>query len=170
MVGFNGKTMFLDETWLSSPVIHLYTDSAASKGWGAVLGSRWMGGAFPSHWHDLNITFLELVPIVVAISVWGCLLKNHCIIFHTDNEALVAIINKQTSRDPTVMVGVRKLVVACLQHNIKFKSKHVPGLENQLSDAISRFQFQRFRALAPHCQQSATAVPVHLQPENLFKL
>ena len=166
--GFNGKTMFIEETWISSQVLHLFTDSS-SLGYGSVLGSRWLYGDFPTLWKDFNIVFLELVPIVIAVNVWSHLLRNHSILFHTDNNALVACINKQSSRHSSIMSGIRKLVVACLKFNIRFRAVHVPGLNNQLCDALSRFQFQRFRALAPHCSQEPTVVPVHLQPANLFK-
>ena len=81
---FNGKTMFIDETWLSNRSIKLFTDSTASHGYGAVLGKRWSHGLFPPQWSTYNITFLELVPIVVALQMWGHLLRNHSVLLMTD--------------------------------------------------------------------------------------
>ena len=167
--GFNLSTMFMEERWLSSETLHLYTDAAASAGFGAVFGSRWFYGAFPHGFRDCNITFLEFVPIVMAITVWAKLIRNHCIMFHTDNAALVAIINKQSSRHPHVMAALRRLVVTCLQFNINFRAKHVPGVDNAITDALSRFQFQKFRELAPQCQPNPTVIPPHLQPATFFK-
>jgi uncharacterized membrane protein len=43
-----------------------------------------------------DITFLEMFPIVVAINIWGASLKNKKILFHNDNQAVVAILNKKT--------------------------------------------------------------------------
>ena len=51
-------------------------------------------------------------------------MHNHSILFFTDNEALVHVINKQSCRDKTLMVFVRKLVFVCLDNNILFKGKH----------------------------------------------
>ena len=60
---------------------------------------------------------------------------------HTDNETLATIINKHTSREPSVMVLMRKLIVSCLRYNIQFTARHVPGCDNTLADKLSRFHF-----------------------------
>lgn len=91
---YNGKSMFLDERFLSSNTLSLYTDSAQSLGYGAIYSSKWLYGMFPLSWQAYSITFLELSPIVLPVNIWGSLWKNHCILFFTDNEALSVIINK----------------------------------------------------------------------------
>ena len=168
---FNGKTMFIEEAWVSSNTIHLFTDAAGGPcgGYGAYLGSRYFYGAFPASWTSYNIVFLELYPIVVAVHVWGSLLKNHSILFFTDNEALCYIINKQSSKEPTVMVGIRRLVTACLGFNIRFHAKHLSSQANAAADALSRFQVTKFKQLMPDCQDRPTRVPEHLLPDNFFK-
>lgn len=166
---FNGKSMFINEQWLSCEAICLYTDSAGSKGYGAVYKSKWFYGKFPMCWRGANITFLELYPIVVALYTWGCRLKNHSVTFCTDNEALVAIINKQTSKLPCIMFLVRKLVLITLRCNIIFKAKHIRGKHNILADALSRFQIQQFKQLAPYCDPNPTELAHHLKPEIFCK-
>ena len=47
------------------------------------------------------------------------------------------------------MVLMRELVLLSLKFNIQFKAVHVKGCMNQLSDAISRLQWDRFKQLAP---------------------
>jgi hypothetical protein len=94
-------------------------------------------------------------------------MSNRSIIFYSDNEALVHVINKQSCKDKTLMVFVRRLVLLCLQFNIMFEAKHIPGVRNNLADALSRLQVQRFQQLAsPTMDHSPTAIPVCLQPEN----
>lgn len=44
-----------------------------------------------------DITFLELVPIVLSVFILKEVLSMKEILFYTDNEALVAILNKQNS-------------------------------------------------------------------------
>lgn len=46
------------------------------------------------------ITTKELLPIhiVLALEIWGKKLKNHKILFFSDNIAVVEIINKQSSK------------------------------------------------------------------------
>ena len=60
-------------------------------------------------------------------------MRNQSILFFTDNEALAHVINKQSCRDKTLMVFVRKLVSICLMdYNVLFRAKHIPGTHNTL--------------------------------------
>ena len=163
---FNGKSFFLSAKWLTSSTIKLYTDSAGSLGYAAVLGKRWFYGHWPDSWKSLNITILELFPIVLATEIWGDIMRNHCIVFFSDNHAVVDIINKQTSREPKIMVLVRRLVLNCLKYNILFKSKHIPGILNRECDLLSRLQVDKFKLLAPHADVQPTPVPSSLLPQN----
>lgn len=82
--------------------------------------------------HYINVK--ELFPITVALETWGHSLQNSSVLFFSDNEAVVAVINKQTSKDKDMMVLLRTLVVAALKFNVHFKSKHIPGKYNILAD------------------------------------
>ena len=115
---FNGKSFFLFVKWLTSSNIKLYTDSAGSLSYTAVLGKRWFFSHWPDSWKSLNITILELFPIILATEIWGTIMSNHCIVFFFDNHAVVDIINKQTFHKPKVMVLVHRLVLNCLKYNI----------------------------------------------------
>ena len=94
-------------------------------------------------------------------------MSNRGILFFTDNEALVHVINKQSCKDQHLMFFVRKMVLICLKYNILFKAKHIPGIHNQLADSLSRLQIQKFIQMAPaSMDQSPTDIPHHLQPQN----
>lgn len=160
---FNGTTIILEDQWQDNSMLNLYTDAAGGLGFGAFFQGHWTYGVWP--WLEqtkADITFLELVPIVVSLHLWGSLFSNKKIMFHCDNEAVVAIINKQTTRSKPVMHLVRLLVSVCLSHNILFKAKHIPGCHNNIADALSRLQFARFRALAPDADHSPAVIPPHL--------
>ena len=73
--------------------------------------------------------------------LWCDHIGDRCITFFTDNETLVHVINKSTSRDISLMIFVRKLVLVGLKHNILFKAKHISGSKNTLADALSRITF-----------------------------
>ncbi|XP_061187278.1 uncharacterized protein LOC133195456 isoform X1 [Saccostrea echinata] len=165
---YNGKTMFLDEKFLSSNILQLYTDAAQSKGFAGIYKTQWFYGSFPENWKSLNIMTLEFYPIVLAVAIWGRLFANHSILFFTDNEALVSVINKLTSKDSLVLQMVRYMVMQCLEHNIIFKAKHIPGKHNKLADSLSRLQVQEFRKLAPDAQAEPTMVPAALMPQNFW--
>ena len=87
-----------------------------------------------------NITILEFFPIVLASEIWGPLMRNKCIVFFSDNQAAVEIINKQTSKDRSIMVLLRHFVLSTLKYNILFHAKHIAGCINRESDALFRLQ------------------------------
>ena len=108
----------LPQYWLQSPSIDLYTDASGTLGYGAVLGPQWLFGCWDDEWRGQSVTLVEFYPIVLAVSVWSHSLSNKCISFHSDNRAVVDIINSQTSKDAKVMHLMRKLVLSCLRLNI----------------------------------------------------
>ena len=137
MANFNDRSFFLEETWYSSSKLNLYTDASGALGCSASFGSRWCFGKWPASWSYRNIAILELYPIVL-LYLWGHAMRNRCILFFTDNESLVHVIDKQSSKDKSFLFFVRKLVLICLEYNIVFKAKHIAGVKNRLADSLSR--------------------------------
>ena len=37
----------------------------------------------------MDIAFIELFPIVIALHIWGPLMANRCVAFYTDNVAML---------------------------------------------------------------------------------
>ena len=125
-----------------------------------MLGKHWFAMPWPSSWWtEQNIVLLELVPIVLAIDIWGAKLKDKMVIFHTDNLSLVSVINTQKSKEPLVMLLVRSLVFNLLLHNISFQSVHIPGYLNTDADLLSRQQIQKFRARNPDVDTTPSQLP-----------
>ena len=104
------------------------------------------------------MTFLELFPVLVAISVWGPLLANRRILFHIDNQAVVRIINKISSKSPQVMALVRRLVLDTLNFNIIFRDEYINTKINAVVDSISRCQWRHFRF--PQADTEPTPLPL----------
>ena len=163
---YNRKSLFLPDVWNNSDKLSLYTDASGAIGFGAIFGNNWCYGSWQDNWIGKNIAILEFYPIVLSLILWGDQLCNQCVLFFTDNEALVHVINKQSCRDPSLMSFVRKLVSICLQY-ILFKAKHIPGVHNTLADCLSRLQVASFKKMAPASMcQSPTEIPPHLLPQN----
>lgn len=156
---FNGKSLLIQEKWVTSPSLHLHTDAAGSLGYGAIFETQWLYGAWPTAIKHLPITFKELFPIVLAFEIWGTHFSNKCIMLHSDNYAVVHIINNQTSKDTTIMSLVRKFVLLCMRYNILTKAVHIPGSKNILPDLLSRFQIEEFKNRAPQMHIQPTPVP-----------
>ncbi len=159
---YNGASFFLEPCFTTSVDLKLFTDAAGGIGYGAYLQGHWLQERWANDIlrANLSIAFLELYPIVAAVTCWGDLMANKKVEFWTDNKAVVAIINCQTSRCPHIMSLVRCLVLQCLSYNILFKAIHVPGVENSIADSLSRFQMQRFRAAAPEADKEGTIPPI----------
>ena len=94
------------------------------------------------------ISVLELYPIVLGVHLWATQLKNKQVLFYSDNESIVHVINKQTSKHKGLLALVRQLVLICLSQNIYFRARHVPGRHNVLADSLSRLQVERFLSLS----------------------
>lgn len=155
---FNGKSLLLSEQWESSEMLDLYTD-ASNVACGGYLGNEWFAQSWPVGWTSFHITIKELFPIVIAVELWAQKLKNRCIRFHSDNLSVVHIINKQSSKDKTIMVLLRRLVVQCLKHNIWFQAEHVPGLDNLFADHLSRLKIKEFLQVFPLQDPLERAIP-----------
>lgn len=166
LISHNGKSFFLPTSELSSQSLNLYTD-ASSLACAAVFGRFWFSIPFPQSWKTKNIAFLELFPIFVALNVFGSQLKNSRVCFHTDNEAISIILNKQTSRDREIMQLVRPFVLFCMNYNIRFRSQHIPGKLNVLPDRLSRSLQVSHAFLEAHgMSREPTHIPKQFLPQN----
>lgn len=171
---FNGTCTFSDLNWSDDSSLELYTDAAGNRslGCGCYFQGRWAVFPWPKSWDAsvfLDITYLELVPIVLAFSLWSLDLINKKVILRCDNKALVEILNKKTSKNKTVMNLIRFLVLLSLEYNFQIKSVHIAGKRNNICDAISRFHWTRlFQLLPVHaCKRPC---PVPLKFLRLFNL
>ena len=68
---FNGRCVFIADSFATPFVCHLHTDAAGARGYGALCGDEWFAGAWPAYLQACNITVLEFYPLVVALQVWG---------------------------------------------------------------------------------------------------
>ena len=161
----NGRSIMLHRQWLESQALELFTGAAGSVGFGAYLQGHWSHGTWPPHWQQNgpDITFKELFAIVLAVHLWANLLTNKKIIFHCDNQAVVTIINKQSTRSPPSMQLVRIMVLTCLRNNLLFKARHIPGARNCIADALSRGQLTRFQSLASTADSNPATIPESLK-------
>lgn len=160
---WNGINMFYNRHFTSSFDMELYTDSSR-KGFGGYYKGEWFSSAwssdlsFPNE-KDFSMAFLELYPIVVAAIIWGPQWTQKRVLFWCDNEATVAIVKKGRSKCLRIMSLMRTLTWCACKYNFHFSAKHVPGYCNEISDALSRFQTDRFQRLAPNAAKHPRQCP-----------
>ena len=145
-------------------IIHTYGESRSpTLGWPQTTNNDHLD----LHPRDIYpAVLMRLFPIMLAVDIWGNQLANSCVMFLTDNQALVSIINSQSCKSSQIMKLVRHLVLKCMQFNIHFKAKHIPGKHNVLADLLSRSRLQDARAHAPWLEQIDTQIPDHLAPST----
>jgi len=161
---WNGVSFFLDNHITKAHDMCLFTDAAGSTGFGGFYENQWFQGIWPKELRietnpEISIAFQELYPVVVAAMLWGQSWECRRIMFYSDNQATVHIINKGRSKSPAIMKLMRRLVITAGLYNFCFVAEHVPGVQNSIADALSRFQMSRFRKLAPHAQEQPCQVP-----------
>lgn len=165
LTSYNGRTLWQDRV-VSNFDLELFTDAAGSGGFGAFLQGRWSAGEWPAEWQETglvrNLAVLELFPIVLAVELWGEDFRNRRVRFHCDNLGVVQAINNNSASSPPVVRLLRHLVLTCLRINCFVSAVHVPGVDNSVADALSRFQWDRFRQLAPEAEQRGIPCPERL--------
>ena len=163
---WNGIGLFLSPLWETSNTLSLFTDASGSLGYGGFFQNRWFQGQWlPSQQlgqPGISILWQELYAINVACHLWGALWTSKCIQFYCDNQGVVEVINSRRSKVPRVMDLVRDLTLCTLQQNFYFRAVHVPGINNNIADSLSRFQMERFHQLAPHANATPDPIPAHL--------
>ena len=62
---------------------------------------------------------------------------------------VVHMLNWRTSKIPSLMQLLHSLLLSAARFNFSFSAEHIPGVHNQIADALSRIRWQEFRRLAP---------------------
>jgi hypothetical protein len=164
---FNGTTILTKQLWQNSQQLSLFTDASSLHGFGIVNGKKWAFGI----WDQLekyHINILELYPIVLSVLLWPSELSNKCILFFSDNEAVVQILNSQTCKCHIMMKLVRLFVLQCLSYNILFRLKHIKGKFNTTADLLSRLQVMEARRISPHLNHEPVLIPHHYKLSQLL--
>ena len=160
---WNGVCFFDLPDWAPVPDFQLATDASGSKGFGAYNNGQWFNGAWLSAQCARGIAYKELYPIVLACHLWGPLWCRQRIEFLCDNQSVVCILRSGSSKDDKIMHLIRELFLLSARFNFRISATHIPGKTNAIADALSRFNLQEFRRLAPHANQSPVEIPDSVQ-------
>ena len=155
---WNGVSLFPQNHWESNIDLHLYTDSSDIAAAGFFSGA-WFVVPFLYEFQELketSINWRELFAVVVAAATFGSLWKGKQIMFHCDNMCVVEVVTSGSCRSDTIMNLIRKLFYICARYEFEISMRYVNTKVNDIADALSRLQLDRFRKLAPHADRYMT--------------
>ena len=144
---------------IRSSDIKLFTDAAKTIGLGAIYGNAWIQAKWPKDFVDLDIDFKELFAIFAAVITWGKQWAGRRVVVVTDNKPITQIWDSGSTPAPKLMSLVRRLFLFAANNNFSMSFKHILGHYNEVADALSRFQVDRFKSLAPLADPHPTAIP-----------
>ncbi len=139
--------------------------SDASGNWGCgAFTSRgeWFQLPWPESWREVHITVIELLPVVMALAVWGYQWSGKSVRCQCDNAAVVAIINTGTSKNERAMHLMRSAFFFLARHDVRVWAEHIPGVENRSADALSRNDCTSFLLQNPGAQPGPVTIPQEL--------
>ena len=121
-----------------SEVVALATDASGSWGAGGWSDKRWFQFQWPPPTSAMPIAVKELVPIAVALAVWGRGWACQRVLCHCDNTAAVAAVQSRYSRHPVMAAILRCMFFMEARFHCSLSATHVPGVLNDRADDLSR--------------------------------
>ena len=98
MQDYNGVSLL----WLvKEPIIDvvLQTD-VCLKGFGGICRTQYFWGMFPKADQHQNIAILEIRAVMIGLKIFAKQLRGKYFWVHVDNEAVAAVLNSGSSREP----------------------------------------------------------------------
>ena len=92
---WHGVYIWLFPGMSASPDLEVTSDALGSLGFGAYFNGEWFSGSWVSSQTSHSIAYKELFPVAIAAHVWGPHFARHHVLFCSDNEAVVYILNSE---------------------------------------------------------------------------
>ena len=139
--------------------LKFYSDASANEklGFGAVFNNQWIFSQWPPNFIkdcEPSIAYLELYAFCAAVLTWGFQIKNARVIIFCDNISVVHMINTLTSKCKNCMYLIRLLTLSGLVDNRRVYARHVPGVNNEMADSLSRLPATKVLALCTKIYES----------------
>ena len=154
---WNGVSFLLPPSHL--PKLDITSDASGSWGCGAWHNHLWFQLRWDSRAQALSIAEKELIPIILALAMWGSNWSNCQIICHCDNQVVVACLRSRTSKCKGVMHLLRCLFFIEARQRCYLHPVYIDTHANCLADALSRDNLPLFRFQHPVADPHPTPIP-----------
>ena len=147
-----------------NPSIELISDASGKWGCGAWSGTSW----FQLRWNSISQGFAicvkELIPIVVAIVIWGERWRGQRVLCRCDNQAVVAALNSRSCRENHIMHMLRCLFFFEAHFDCDLLAVYISSQDNDRADALSRDNMSVFYSIMPQADPTPAVIPPALPP------
>ena len=143
------------------PDFEFCSDASGSWGGGAVWDNQWFQiewARFPE-FMNTAIAAKELLPVVVAVVVWGWKWTGRVVLCRCDNQAVVSVIRGGYCKDPAMAHMLRCLFFAEAMFSVRLVARHIPGRDNIAADSVSRNNLDRLFLSRPQAERNPVQVP-----------
>ena len=135
----------LDQTSETSTGIPVITTDAAGDAGGGFWEHRRRVWPFPPHECApvQSSNFRELATAILALEHWGPELQRRGatrVLLRTDNTVTMSVINKKKTRGPSLEQWLQRLLELERKYGLDVAARHIPGVDNTLADALSRWK------------------------------
>ena len=86
--------------------------------------------------------------------MWGRGWCRHQVTYHSDNAAVVSVIQRRSAKDPLLLHLLWCLYFYAVYYQFSYCACHVPGVDNVASDALSCNNMSLFSSLIPQGTQT----------------
>ena len=123
-------------------IVILTSDASGSWGCGAYLSTgAWFQLEWPKSWASTHITVKELLPIVLAVAMWGNKWQGKTVRCQCDNAAVVAMLRSGWCKKEHAMHLIRSLYFFQASYNVRLVAEHIRGIENVLAAQNNHCKF-----------------------------
>ena len=101
---------------------------------------------------QMSINWHELYAATMALALFGPHIKGKHLLLHCNNALVVHIMAKASTHSKSMMAPVCTFTLLSMQHNVHVHIQHIVGVNNDVADALSHFEMDRFQQLCLHAE------------------
>ena len=126
---FNSPFLDFGTTW-SAQQISMFSDASkgVDHGFGRIYQNSWVFGQWPKAFIENcnpSIEYLELFGVLVTVTNWLHRYRNKRVVLFCDNQAVVAMINNNTSSCKQCFILIRMLVLLSMELNARVLARYI---------------------------------------------
>ena len=121
------------------PPVNQCTLMLALPVWGPFFDNQVYALLLPGSWQDVNIAYIEMINILVALKVCHVQWAGLKVSIKCDNQAVVSVLSTGKTRDKVTAKYARNVFLWLSAFNIYIQVVHIPGKMNPVDDFLSRW-------------------------------